>query len=175
MDVKSAFLNQYLNKELYVEQPKGFVDPSYPDYGYKLNKVLYGLKQAPKAQYERLTQFLVKQSQGKFVIVQIYVYGIVFSGMSQEMVELFVEQMKEFEMSMVGELTYFLGFQIKQLSEGIFISQSKYAKSIVKKFGLERTSIKQTLVPTHAKITKDSDGAQVNESYIEVSLEAYCI
>ncbi|TYK17960.1 Retrovirus-related Pol polyprotein from transposon TNT 1-94 [Cucumis melo var. makuwa] len=52
MDVKSAFLNGYLNEEVYVAQPKGFIDPEYPQYVYKLNKALYGLKQAPKAWYE---------------------------------------------------------------------------------------------------------------------------
>jgi hypothetical protein len=90
MDVKSAFLNGYLNKEVYVEQPKGFVDPSF------LKKALYGLKQAPRAWYERLTQFLVEQrykkggtdktlfvkdDNGRLMIAQIYVDDIVFGGM----------------------------------------------------------------------------------------------
>jgi hypothetical protein len=59
MDVKSAFLNGYLHEEVYVEQPKGFIDPDFPKHVYKLKKALYGLKQAPRAWYERLTQFLV--------------------------------------------------------------------------------------------------------------------
>lgn len=66
-------------------------------------------------------------------------------------------------MSMVGELSYFLGFQIKQLDEGVFISQSKYAKNLVKKFGLEKTSIKRTPTPTHAKLSKDDGGTPVDE------------
>src|ERR1044072_1238651 len=57
MDVTSAFLNGYLNEEVYVEQPKGFVDPHHPEHVYKLGKALYGLKQAPRAWYERLTEF----------------------------------------------------------------------------------------------------------------------
>ena len=65
MDVKSAFLNGYLNEEVYVEQPKGFVDPSFPNHVYRLKKVLYGLKQAPRAWYERPTQFLVNQGYRK--------------------------------------------------------------------------------------------------------------
>jgi len=61
MDVKSVFLNGYLHEEVYVEQRKGFIDPSFPDHVYKLKKALYGLKQAPKAWYERLTELLINQ------------------------------------------------------------------------------------------------------------------
>src|ERR1044072_6751740 len=171
MDVKSAFLNGYLNEEVYVEQPKGFVDPSHPEHVYKLRKTLYGLKQAPRAWYERLTEFLmnqgyskggidktlfVKNSKGKLMIAQIYVDDIVFGGMSNNMVEHFVAQMKsEFEMSLVGELNFFLGLQVKQMEDCMFISQSKYARGIVKKFGQKSESHKRTPAATHVKITKD--------------------
>src|ERR1044072_1704243 len=171
MDVKSAFLNGYLNKEVYVEQPKGFVDPNYPEHVYKLRKALYGLKQAPRAWYERLTEFLinhgyhkggigkalfVKNDRGKLMIAQIYVDDIVFGGMSDKMVEQFVYQMKsQFEMSLVGELNYFLGLQVKQMEDFMFVSKSKYARGIVKKFGLESASNKRTPAATHVKITKD--------------------
>ncbi|KAK2378545.1 putative mitochondrial protein [Trifolium repens] len=180
MDVKSAFLNGYLQEEVYVEQPKGFVDTKYPDYVYKLKKALYGLKQAPRAWYERLTQFLVnngyrkggsdktlfvKESEGNLMIAQIYVDDIVFGGMSNQMVQHFISQMQsEFEMSLVGELTYFLGLQVKQMEDTIFISQSKYAKNIVKKFGLDSASHKKTPAPTHLKLTKDESGISVDQS-----------
>jgi hypothetical protein len=65
MDLNSAFLNGYLNEEVYVEQPKGFVDPNLPDHVYRLKKTLYGLKQAPRAGYERLTKFLLQQGYKK--------------------------------------------------------------------------------------------------------------
>jgi hypothetical protein len=180
MDVKSAFLNGYLHEEVYVEQPKGFIDPNLPNHVYKLKKALYGLKQAPRAWYERLTQFLidqgnkkgasdktlfVKEEGGKFMIAQIYVDDIVFGGMSHTMVEHFVKPMQsEFEMSLVGELTYFLGLQIKQMENTIFISQSKYAKNIVKKFGMENASHKRTPAPTHLKLTRDEKGMDVDQS-----------
>ncbi|GAA0173196.1 hypothetical protein LIER_41480 [Lithospermum erythrorhizon] len=64
----------------------------------------------------------------------------------------------EFEISMVDELKYFLGFQINQMEDGIFISQAKYAKNIVKKFGLETSKSKRTPFATHVKVTKDEDG-----------------
>ena len=65
MDVKSAFLNGYLNEEVYVKQPKGFVDPHHPEHVYKLRKALYGLKQAPRAWYERLTELLINNGYHK--------------------------------------------------------------------------------------------------------------
>jgi len=117
MDVKSAFLNGYLNEEVYVEQPKGLVDPSFPNHVYRLKKALYDLKQAPRAWYERLTQFLVnhgyrkggtnktlfvKDDNGRLMIAQVYVDDIVFGGMSNKMVQHFIQQMQsELEMSLV--------------------------------------------------------------------------
>jgi hypothetical protein len=179
MDVKSAFLNGYLHEEVYVEQPKGFVDSSFPEHVYKLKKALYGLKPAPKAWYERLTEFLinngyvrggidqtlfVKKNLNEIMIAQIYVDDIVFGGTSNQMVEQFVQHMRsEFEMSLVGELTYFLGLQVKQSEDTVFISQSKYAKSIVKKSGLENATHKRTPAATHIKLSKDENGVDVDQ------------
>ncbi|MCH90612.1 putative gag-pol polyprotein [Trifolium medium] len=81
------------------------------------------------------------------------------------MVKQFVEHMQtEFEMSMVGELTFFLGLQIKQMEDTTFLSQSKYAKNMVKKFGLESAGHKKTPAPTHLKLTKDDQGVSVDPS-----------
>ena len=129
MDVKSTFLNGILNEEVYVEQPKGFEDLHYLHHVFKLKKALYGLKQAPQAWYERLINFLIekgyerggvdktlfiKKDKYGIIIAQIYVDDIVFGSTSMSMLDVFVNQMKnEFEMSMVGELTYFLGLQVK--------------------------------------------------------------
>lgn len=89
------------------------------------------------------------------MIARIYVDVIVFGGMSNQMVQHFVGHMQsEFEMSLVGELTYFLGLQVKQIDDTIFISQNKYVKSIVKKFGMENASHKRTHAPTHLKLLK---------------------
>ncbi|KAG9458830.1 hypothetical protein H6P81_003338 [Aristolochia fimbriata] len=174
MDVKSAFLNGYLAEEVYVEQPKGFVDPHHPDHVFHLTKALYGLKQAPRAWYDRLTKFLcskgfvrgsvdktlfIKKEGTVLTIAQVYVDDIVFGSTDISAQKQFVRLMQEeFEMSLVGELSYFLGFQIKQKNDGIFVSQEKYARNLVKKFGLEDAKEMKTTMSTTDRIGKDTDG-----------------
>jgi hypothetical protein len=125
MDVKSAFLNSYINEKVYVEQLLGFKDDKKPDHVYKLMKALYGLKQAPRAWYERLRDFLLSKGfkMGKvdttlftkkiskdLFMLQIYVDNIIFRSTNQDFCEAFRKMMaNEFEMSMIGELSYFLG------------------------------------------------------------------
>ena len=120
MDVKSAFLNGFIEEEVYVRQPPGFESAKFLDRVFKLRKALYGLKQAPRAWYERLKSFLLKSGfvmgsvdktlfllsrGGDTLIVQIYVDDIIFSGSSHALVSSFAEQMsREFEMSLMGEL-----------------------------------------------------------------------
>ena len=104
MDVKSAFLNGYLEEEVYVQQPPGFVDPNYPNHVYKLTKALYGLKQAPRAWYGRLSTFLLendfnrgkndttlftKKDKEDILIVRIYVDDIIFGSTNAAPVEEF--------------------------------------------------------------------------------------
>jgi hypothetical protein len=131
MDVKSAFLNGVIQEEVYVRQPPGFESPKYPDRVYKFSKALYGLKQAPRAWYATLKIFLlehgyVMRSVDKilftlnhvtdFLLVQIYVDDIIFGASSHTFVSRFQEMMEsEFQMSMMGELTFFLGIQVKQM------------------------------------------------------------
>ncbi|GKB87392.1 retrovirus-related pol polyprotein from transposon TNT 1-94 [Tanacetum coccineum] len=126
MDVKSAFLNGKLKEEVYVKQPPGFESSEFPDYVCKLDKALYGLKQAPKAWYETLSTFLIQnkfakeridntlfiyKSKGDVLLVQVYVDDIIFGSTSYKLCKQFEKLMtKKFEMSMMGKLTYFLGF-----------------------------------------------------------------
>jgi hypothetical protein len=153
MDVKSAFLNGPINEEVYVEQPPGFEDSEYPNYVYKLSKALYRLKQAPRAWYECLRDFLItngfkvgkvdptlftKTIAKDLFVCQIYVDDIIFGSTNKSTCEEFSRIMvQKFEMSMMGELKYFLGFQVKQLQEGTFISQTKYIQDILTKFGMK--------------------------------------
>jgi hypothetical protein len=131
MDVKSAFLNGPIKEEVYVEQPPGFEDSEYPSHVYKLSKALYGLKQAPRAWYECLRDFLItngfkvgkagptlftKTIAKDLFIYQVYVDDIIFGSTNKSTCEEFSRIMiHKLEMSMMGELKYFLGFQIKQL------------------------------------------------------------
>jgi hypothetical protein len=131
MYVKSSFLNGVIQEEVFVRQPPGFENPKYPDRVYKVLKVLYGLKQAPRTWYVRLKTFLlehgyVMESVDKilftlkhgndFLLVQIYVDDIIFGGSFHSLMSSFQEMMEnEFQMSMMGELTFFLGIQVKQM------------------------------------------------------------
>nr|GEU74219.1 retrovirus-related Pol polyprotein from transposon TNT 1-94 [Tanacetum cinerariifolium] len=146
MDVKSAFLNGKLKEEVYVKQLPGFKGSEFPDYVGKLNKALYGLKQAPKAWYETLSAFLIQnkftrgridntffiyKTKGYVLLVQVYVDDIIFGSTSYKLCKQFKKPMtKKFEMSMMGELTYFLGLQIKQDDKGISICPDLAGKPV---------------------------------------------
>jgi hypothetical protein len=129
MDVKSAFLNGYIEEEVYVRQPPSFESSKFPNHVFKLQKALYGLKQAPRAWYERLKSLLLSKGfkmgfvdktlfllkYGNVPLVHIYVDDIIFDGSSHALVSKFLDTMsEEFEMSKMGELNFFLRLQIKQ-------------------------------------------------------------
>ncbi|KAJ9542059.1 LOW QUALITY PROTEIN: hypothetical protein OSB04_028565 [Centaurea solstitialis] len=133
MDIKNAFLNGKLNEEVYVAQPLSFVDPKFLDHVFKLNKALYGLKQAPRALYDTLSPFLLSKGFER-----------------------------EYEMSMMGEQTYFLGLQIKQSEKGIFINQGKYVLDMLKKFDLTSCTPMKTPMAPPQSLDKDSKGKPVD-------------
>ncbi|CAH9124314.1 unnamed protein product [Cuscuta epithymum] len=174
MDVKSAFLNGLLEEEVYVEQPPGFEINREKDQVFKLKKALYGLKQAPRAWYDTLSQYLVnngftkgkvdktlfKSEEGPHILfVQIYVDDIIFGSSKQALCKKFSTLMQnKFEMSMMGELNYFLGLQVKQTPQGIFINQAKYTRDLMKKFKIENKSIVKIPMNTSQGLTPDEDG-----------------
>ncbi|KAJ9538956.1 hypothetical protein OSB04_031689 [Centaurea solstitialis] len=178
MDIKNAFLNGKLNEEVYVAQLPGFVDPKFPDHVYKLNKALYGLKQAPRAWYDTLSTFLLSKGfvRGKIdstlflkkypkhiLFVQIYVDDIIFGSTNPKLCEKFELLMKsEYKMSMMGELTFFLGLQIKQSEKGIFINQGKYVHEMLKKFDLTSCTPMKTPMAPPLSLDKDSKGKPVD-------------
>ncbi|GJX88087.1 putative ribonuclease H-like domain-containing protein [Tanacetum coccineum] len=171
LDVKSAFLYGEIEEEVYVTQPKGFEDPYFPKHVYRVVKALYGLHQAPRAWYARLSAFLlqhnyrrgtidktlfIKKDSRDILLVQVYVDDIIFGSTNKAWCDDFEVLMKgEFEMSAMGEMTFFLGLQVKQLPDGIFISQDKYVKDMLTKFDME--SVRTATTPYEAAKTKLKD------------------
>jgi hypothetical protein len=178
MDVKSAFLNGPIKEEVYVEQPPGFEDSKYPSHVYKLSKALYGFKQAPRAWYECLRDFLstndfkvgkadptlfTKTIDKDLFICQIYVDDIIFGFTNKSTCEEFSRIIiQKFKMSMMGELKYFLGFQIKQLQEGTFICQTKYIQDILKKFRMKNAKPIKTFMGTNGHLDLGIGGKSVD-------------
>ncbi|GKD28611.1 putative ribonuclease H-like domain-containing protein, partial [Tanacetum coccineum] len=173
MDVKSAFLYGKIDEEIYVSQPPSFIDPKYPKKVYKVVKALYGLHQAPRAWYTTLSTFLlkngyrrgtinktlfIKKDKNDIMLVQVYVDDIIFGSTKRSWCDEFEALMKSrFQMSYcsMGELTFFLGLQVKQKEDGIFISQDKYIAKILKKFDFVSVKTASTLIETQKPLVKD--------------------
>nr|GEX29881.1 putative ribonuclease H-like domain-containing protein [Tanacetum cinerariifolium] len=178
MDVKSAFLYGTIEEEVYVCPPLGFEDPDHPNKVYKFVKALYGLHQAPRAWYKTLANYLldngfqsgkidqtlfIKKQKGDILLVQIYVDDIIFRATKKDLCKSFEKLMKDkFQMSSMGELTFFLGLQVKQKKDGIFISQDKYVAEILRKFGLTKGKSASTPIDTEKPLLKDPDGEDVD-------------
>nr|GFC63664.1 retrovirus-related Pol polyprotein from transposon TNT 1-94 [Tanacetum cinerariifolium]GFC63792.1 retrovirus-related Pol polyprotein from transposon TNT 1-94 [Tanacetum cinerariifolium] len=178
MDVKTAFLHGSLKEDVYVCQPEGFIDVAYPSHVYKLKKTLYGLKQAPRAWYDELSTFLLQNGFSKgtidptlftrrfdddILVVQVYVDDIIFGSTDPRYATLFSDLIKSrFEMSMMGEMTFFIGLQVNQSPSGIFINQSKYVHEILEKYGLNTSDIVGTLMDIKDKLNLDQIGTPVD-------------
>nr|GEZ98613.1 retrotransposon protein, putative, Ty1-copia subclass [Tanacetum cinerariifolium] len=133
MDVKTDFLNDDLKEEVYVSQPEGFVDPYHQTHVYRLKKALYGLKQAHRAWYDTLSRFLLDNSFSKgavdptlfirktckhILLIQIYVDDIIFASTDPKDCDMFSNEMSsKFQMSMMGQMSFFLGLQVSQSPE----------------------------------------------------------
>jgi hypothetical protein len=188
MDVKSTFVNGPIKEEVYVEQPPGFEDSEYPNHVYKLSKALYGLEQAPRAWYECLRDFLItngfkvgkadptlftKTIAKDLFVCQIYVDDIIFGSTNKSTCEEFSRIMiQKIEMSMMGELNYFLGFQVKQLQEGTFINQTKYTQDILNKFGMKDAKPIKTPMRTNVHLDLDTGGKPVDQKVYRSMIES---
>ncbi|GJT75569.1 retrovirus-related pol polyprotein from transposon TNT 1-94 [Tanacetum coccineum] len=180
MDVKTSFLNGELKEEVYVSQPEGFIDPDHPTHVYRLKKALYGLKQAPQAWYDTLSRFLLDnnfsksvvdltlftQKTGKHILlVQIYVDDIIFASTDPKACDIFSNEMSsKFQMSMMGQMSFFLGLQVSQNPEGIFINQSKFALEILKKFRMDSCDPVDTPMVDRLKLDEDPLGILVDQT-----------
>ncbi|GJZ45627.1 putative ribonuclease H-like domain-containing protein [Tanacetum coccineum] len=177
IDVKNAFLYEKIEEEVYVCQPPGFEDPHFPNKVYKLEKELYGLHQDPRAWYETLSTYLldngfhraqidktlfIRKHKDDILLVQVYVDDIIFGSTKKEMSTEFETLMHDkFQMSSMGELSFFLGLQVKQKSDGIFISQDKYAAEILKKFDFASVKTANTPIETNKALIKDEEAEDV--------------
>ncbi|GJR27040.1 putative ribonuclease H-like domain-containing protein [Tanacetum coccineum] len=154
MDVKSAFLYGTIEEEVYVCQPPGFEDPQFSDKVYKVEKALYGLHQAPRAWYETLSTYLLENRFRRGIIDKT-----LFIKKDKELESL---MHRKFQMSSIGELTFFLGLQVMQKDDGIFISQDKYVVDILKKFNFVIVKTTSTLTETNKALVKDKEAEDVD-------------
>ncbi|GJQ89322.1 putative ribonuclease H-like domain-containing protein [Tanacetum coccineum] len=178
MDVKSAFLYGTIEEEVYVCQPPSFEDPQFPDKVYKVEKALYGLHQAPRAWYETLSTYLlenrfrrgtidktlfIKKDKGDILLVQVYVDDIIFGSTKKSLCTEFESLIhKKFQISSMGELTFFSGLQVMQRDDGIFISQDKYVADILKKFDFVTVKTTSTPIETNKVLLKDEEAEDVD-------------
>ncbi|GJR41372.1 retrovirus-related pol polyprotein from transposon RE1 [Tanacetum coccineum] len=147
LDVKNAFLHGKLTDTVYMEQPPGFVDSQLPNHVCRLNKALYGLKQAPRAWFQRLNSFLVGlrfscsrtdtslfifKKESSIIYLLVYVDDIILTGNQPSLLRHFITRLhREFSITDLGKLNYFLGLEVSYHNSGIFLSQSKYARNIL--------------------------------------------
>ncbi|GJR07679.1 retrovirus-related pol polyprotein from transposon TNT 1-94 [Tanacetum coccineum] len=180
MDVKTAFLNGDLQEEVFVSQPEGFEDQENPTHVYRLKKALYGLKQAPRAWYDTLSKFLLannffkgavdptlftRKSGKHILLVQIYVDDIIFASTDHNACNKFSNEMSsKFQMSMMGQMSFFLGLQVSQSPGGIFINQAKYALETLKKYGMDLSDPVDTPMVDRLKLDEDLMGIPVDQT-----------
>ncbi|GKA54759.1 retrovirus-related pol polyprotein from transposon TNT 1-94 [Tanacetum coccineum] len=196
MDVKTTFLNGPLKEEVYVAQPDGFVDPDHPEKVYRLRKSLYGLKQAPRAWYDELSNFLMSKGFTKgtidptlftirygedILLVQIYVDDIIFGSTNPKFSKRFEKLMhSRFEMSLMGEMKFFLGLQIHQSLRdlsGTLLDQTDYRSKngSLSIRSSSKTNIMQVVISSQLEFQRKQDSTAMSSAEAEyVTLSASC-
>ncbi|KAL0424084.1 UNVERIFIED_CONTAM: Retrovirus-related Pol polyprotein from transposon TNT 1-94 [Sesamum radiatum] len=178
-DVKSAFLNGVLEEEVYVQQPKGYEVKGEEMKVYRLRKALYGLKQAPRAWYERIdthfnkngfrksaseaTLYVKTKGAAEVLLICLYVDDLIYTGNSVALINNFKKIMvSEFEMTDLGEMSYFLGLEVRQSEDGIFISQHKYVKDLLEKYNMKECNAIRTPMIMNQKFCLDDGEEKVD-------------
>eukprot|EP00253_Pinus_taeda_P020932 PITA_20932 len=180
MDVKSAFPNGVLMKEVYIEQPLGYEKKGQEHKVCRFEKALYGLKQAPRAWYSRIDSYLqengfekcegeptlyIKEKDGKILIVVLYVDDVIFTGNDYYLIDNFKAVMKEeFEMTDMSLLRYFLGIEVEQNGNGIFISQEKYENEVLERFNMQESKAAITPTVMGLKLSKEDSSKDFDPS-----------
>ncbi|GJS18548.1 retrovirus-related pol polyprotein from transposon TNT 1-94 [Tanacetum coccineum] len=187
MDIKTAFLNGELKEEVYVSQPEGFFDQDNPSHVYKLKKALYGLKQEPRAWYDMLSSFIISQHFSKgavdptlfirharndLLLVQIYVDDIIFASTNIDMCNEFANRITtKFKMSMMGQMSFFLGLQIFQSPRGLLYKTIlKYASEIGKQVD---ATLYRNMIGSLMYLTSSRPGLICSLLMCSVSSKAY--
>ncbi|GJX91769.1 uncharacterized mitochondrial protein-like protein [Tanacetum coccineum] len=184
LDVKNAFLNGHLNETVFMEQPPGFLNHQYPNHVCKLSKALYGLKQAPRAWFQRLSTFLLsygftcsRADTSLFVFTSdtcimyllVYVDDLILTGNDESVIATFTSRLNhEFAIKDLGALNYFLGLEVAYTDNGLFLTQSKYARDILKRADLYDSKPVSTPLATHVSFT--ADGIPYSDSTLYRSL-----
>jgi len=171
MDVKNAFLHGELDKDIYMEQPRGFKSKIHPEYVCKLKKVLYVLKQAPRAQYGKFGEFLVhssfkvvpsdssifvKTKDGRLAIVLVYVDDLIITGNYSKEIQSTRENLSvQFQMKEIGELKHFLGLKVQRTKEELFLGQQKYAKDLIQRYRMIDYKLVSTPMDLNVRLQED--------------------
>ncbi|KAG9444893.1 hypothetical protein H6P81_016233 [Aristolochia fimbriata] len=188
MDVQSTFLNGILDEEVYVDQPDGYVQTGKEHMVYKLKRALYGLKQAPRTWYIRIDEYFMKRGFARcphehtlyvrsdnnrhLLLICLYVDDLIFTGDSVSMIQEFREAMvRDFAMADMGLMSYFLGLEVVQSQEGIFVSQQKYARDILKRFNMLDCNSVRTPMEERIKLTKEGSGEELSVGMVSRFME----
>jgi hypothetical protein len=171
LDVKNAFLHGTLDEEVYCQQPPGFLDLSHPDYVCRLHKSLYGLKQAPRAWYQRFAVyahrvgFVASQSDVSLFVMRhgaaiayllIYVDDIILTASTPELLQHVTQLLhREFSMTDLGDLSYFLGISVTRSPTGMLLSQRQYALDLLQRAGMLDCNPCATPIDTRCKLSAD--------------------
>ena len=173
LDVKSGFLHGELSEEVFIEQPPGYEKKGAEQKVYRLKKALYRLKQVPRAWYSQIESQFTKEGfkwclvgeGGNILIVCLYVDDLIFTGNDEHMfVEFKNSMMHEFDMMDLGKMRYFLGIEVLQSQEGIFICQRRYAQEVLERFDMDKCNLVHNLIVPGCKPMKDEHGVRVDSS-----------
>ena len=175
LDINNAFLQGHLSESVFMSQPPGFIDPSFPDHVCNLNKAIYGLRQASRAWYNELKAFLLSSgfkptisdsslfvNISSSIYILVYVDDIIVTGSNSSLVSSFITSLaNRFSLKDLGTLSYFLGVEVLPHTNGLFLSQSKYILDIIHKANM--TDCKPTNTPMSSSANPTiNDGAPIS-------------
>jgi len=177
MDVKTTFLNRNIEEEVYIERPEGFVIHTKESHMCKLRKALYGLKQASRAWYSRIDSYhqnlgfsksvadlnlYFKVTENHPLILVLYVDDLFLTREEQLITQCKRELTSEFDMKDLGIMHYFLGLEVWQRSDEIFLSQGKYTVDVLHRFGmLDCKSMSTPMVSNLKKLHASDSGSNL--------------